>query len=212
MTTMMNPHANGRKRASLNEQINRLDSVLDGLSENLNDAVADAVKAAVGLAVKEAVQTVLKEVLTNPALLAKFPVPTAPPAEPILAPALANPKTVSFSQRLANRCRSAFAWIASRPAACRQSLRNLGTSAGRLWQHLIARLKAVCACTQLLRPFKYQIFTSLTIGTLMAVLVYHAGPWMAALNSGVGGFATSLMLQAGLWLRQLLKVDAPEMA
>ena len=77
MTTMTNPHTNGRKRPSLSEQINRLDSMLDGLSDGLNDAVADAVKAAVGDAVKEAVQTVLKEVLTNPVLLAKLQPPAA---------------------------------------------------------------------------------------------------------------------------------------
>ena len=212
MTTMMNPHANGRKRASLNEQINRLDSVLDGLSENLNDAVADAVKAAVGIAVKEAVQTVLKEVLTNPSLLAKFPIPTATLADPVTASAPKNPKSVSLRQRLADRFRSARTWIAGRPAACWQSLKKLGSAAGQRWRRIIAAVKAVWACAKLLRPFKYQILTSLTIGALMAVLVYHAGPWMAALNSGFGGFVTSLALQAGLWLRQLIQVDTEELA
>ena len=73
MTTMIDPHANGRKRASLNEQINRLDTMLDGLSDGLNEAVADAVKSAVGTAVKEAVQAVLTEVLTNPEIRAQVP-------------------------------------------------------------------------------------------------------------------------------------------
>jgi hypothetical protein len=91
-------------------------------------------------------------------------------------------------------------------------LQSLGACAGQRWQQVIGSVKVVLTLAKLLRPFKYQIGTSLTIGTLMAVLVYHAGPWMAALNSGVSGFVTSLTLQAGLWLRQLLKVDAPEMA
>src|SRR5450631_3505684 len=81
MTTMLNPQANGRKRASLNEQINRLDSMLDGLSEGLNEAVADAVKSAVGAAVKEAAQAVLTEVLTNPEIRARFHQVPARPAE-----------------------------------------------------------------------------------------------------------------------------------
>jgi hypothetical protein len=212
MTTMLNPHANGRKRASLNEQINRLDSVLDGLSENLNDAVADAVKAAVGIAVKEAVQTVLKEVLTNPALLAKFPVLLATLADPVPASAPTNPKSDSLGRRLADRCRSARAWVAGRPAACWQSLQKLISAAGQRWRRIIAEVKVAWNFARLLGPFKYQILASLTIGTLMAVLVYHAGPWMAALNSGIGGFVTSLALQAGLWLRQLIQGETQELA
>jgi hypothetical protein len=212
MTTMMNPHANGRKRASLNEQINRLDSVLDGLSENLNDAVADAVKAAVGIAVKEAVQTVLKEVLTNPTLLAQFPIATAPLAAPISPPAPIGAKPTSLGRCLADRCHSARAWVANRPAACWQFLQNLGIVAGQRWRRVMAEVKVAWAIAKLLWPFKVQILASLTIGTLMAVLVYHAGPWMAALNSGIGGFVTSLTLQAGLWLRQLIQGEPEKLA
>jgi hypothetical protein len=35
---------------------------------------------------------------------------------------------------------------------------------------------------------------------------------MAAILSGIGGFITALAIQAGLWLRQLLKSDAEELA
>ena len=212
MTTMINPHANGHRRASLNEQINRLDSVLDGLSENLNDAVADAVKAAVGTAVKEAVQTVPKEVLTSPTILAKLQPPPTPFNEPTPAPARTIPQTPSLGQRLADGWQQARAWVASVREACRQPLQKLRTSAGNLWQRSIERLTALRSYGEMLRPFKYQILTAVAIGLLMAVLVCYAGPWMAAILSGIGGFVTTLAVQAGLWLRQLLKIDAEEMA
>ena len=212
MTTMTMPHPNGRKRASLNEQINRLDSVLDGLSENLNDAVADAVKAAVGTAVKEAVQVVLKEVLTNPTILAKLQVPTIPISEPIPAPARTIPKTPSLGQRLAAGWQQARACVAGVRETCRQPLQKLRTSAADLWQRSIGRLTALWAYGELLRPFKYQILTALAIGVLLAVLVCYAGPWMAAIVGGIGGFVTTLTVQAGLWLRKVLALNAEQAA
>jgi hypothetical protein len=38
----------------------------------------------------------------------------------------------------------------------------------------------------------------------VAAGAWYAGPWLAALLSGVGGFATTLAVQAWLWLRQAL--------
>jgi hypothetical protein len=201
MTTMTSPHTNGRKRPSLNEQINRLDSVLDGLSENLNDAVADAVKAAVGTAVKEAVQAVLKEILTNPAILAKFQVPLAPLGDPVKAPAQPTLPTPGLGQRLADGWQQTRAWTSSLVEVCRQPAQNLCNSA-----------KDLCTYGVLLRPIRNQILLALVIGMLMAVLVCYAGPWMAAILSGIGGFITALAIQAGLWLRQLLKSDVEELA
>jgi hypothetical protein len=211
MTTMTSPHTNGRKRPSLNEQINRLDSVLDGLSENLNDAVADAIKAAVGTAVKEAVQTVLKEVFTNPALLAKFSVPSAPLGEPIIAPARTMSPTPGLGKRLADGWQQTRTWISSFIESCRQPVQNLRNSARDLWRRGVERVTAFCAYGVLLRPFRNQILMALAIGMLMAILVCYASPWMAAVVSGIGGFITALTVQAGLWLRQLLKSDAEEL-
>jgi hypothetical protein len=162
--------------------------------------------------VKEAVQTVLKEVLTNPALLAQFPVPMATLADPVPASAPTNPKSDSLGQRLADRGRLARAWVANRPAVCWQSLQKLMSAAGQRWRRMITELKAVWTFAKLLRPFKYQLLASLTIGAVMAVLVYHAGPWLAAFNSGFGGFVTSLALQAGLWLRHLVQGEPQEVA
>lgn len=42
------------------------------------------------------------------------------------------------------------------------------------------------------------------IGVAMGVLTYLAGPWFAAVAGGIGGFATTVMVQVGLWLRRSL--------
>jgi hypothetical protein len=124
-TTMTNPHANGRKRPSLSEQINRLDCMLDGL----NDAVADAVKAAVGAAVKDAVQSVLKEVLTNPVLLAKLQPPMATVAEP--AP---DRETQPAKPRSSDWWQRARAYGKGLGEACQESMQRLRTYVSGLWQ------------------------------------------------------------------------------
>ena len=212
MTTMTMPHPNGRKRPSLSEQINRLDSVLDGLSENLNDAVADAVKAAVGIAVKEAVQTALKEVLAHPTISAKLQPPTAPVNEPPPGPSRKIPTRPTLGQRLAAGWQQARGWAASVREACRSPLQTVRIFAGNLWHRSVSRLTAVRTIGELLWHFKFPALTALTVGVLMAVLVFFAGPWMAAVLSGIGAFVMTLAVQAGLWLRQLLKINADELA
>jgi hypothetical protein len=44
----------------------------------------------------------------------------------------------------------------------------------------------------------------------VAVVVCYAGPWIAALVGGIGGFFTTLAVQAGLWLRKVLAIDAAQ--
>ena len=68
---MSSVNMNGR-RASLADQIDRLDGMIDGLAEGLNEAVATEVREAVGLAVQQALGQVLRELLTNPELLARL--------------------------------------------------------------------------------------------------------------------------------------------
>ena len=207
MTTMINPTANGSKRASLNEQINRLDSMLEGLSEGLNEAVADAVKAGVGTAVKEAVQAVLMEVLTNPDLLAKLHMPSDTLAnDPGNTAAATTPKTPG--QRLRGWWQRVRACISSLRAACAEPMRKLRTSAASAWQWTCTQGTALRARYEMLRPFKYQILMALAIGLVMAVSVGYAEPWFAAIVSGIGGFVTTLAVQAGLWLRKILAINA----
>src|SRR5579883_1066123 len=99
MTSATNTASNGRRRPSLSEQIDRLDTTLDGLADGLNEAVADAVKSAVGAAVREAVQATLIEVLTNPDVLARLRAAAAPPRQ-ASPPPLPVPNGPSMWQRL----------------------------------------------------------------------------------------------------------------
>ena len=59
------PGSNGRKRPSLNDQLDRLDAILNGLSEALNESVAAAVVAAVGTAVREAMESATRQMIAR---------------------------------------------------------------------------------------------------------------------------------------------------
>jgi hypothetical protein len=199
MSTMTIPNANGRKRPNLGEQINRLDTMLDGLSEALNDAVADAVKAAVG----DAVQTVLTEVLTNPEIRAKLypPVPSAPPP-----PAA---ERITLRQRLDKLFGRVRSFLGGLRRACAEKITTAKTLISHDWRCTIDHVVSVW---RLLRPFKYQIFLALGIGVTIGVGVWYGGPWIGAVASGIGGFATALSVQAGLWVRKLFAGDAEQIA
>lgn len=202
MTTMMNPHThNNRKRPSLSEQIDRLDSVLDGLAENLNDAIADAVKVAVGTAVQHALETVLKDVLTNPVVLARLHVPAADVTAPAVTSAMPDtiadqPLTVGLWQRIG-------AGAAVVGEICKRPFQVVWSLTKCIWHRACNGCLTVWAHRDLLGIFKYQLLSAATIGVLLAVLAYSA-PWLAAAISGVGGFLTALTVQAGLWMRKLL--------
>jgi hypothetical protein len=207
MTTMINPHANGRnKRASLNEQINRLDNMLDGLSEGLNEAVADAVKSAVGAAVREAVQAVLKEVLTNPEIRLRMSAPLA--NESINDEAINAPCSPTVVERLNGWWQRTRACLVSLRLACAEPMQKLRTSAAKIrkwaWEHLSALRER----HEVIRPYKYQLLTALGIGLVVAFVVAYAGPWIGAIAGGIGGFVTTIAVQAYLWLRKALAVDA----
>ena len=203
MTTMTNPNANGRKRPNLGEQINRLDSMLDGLSEGLNDAVADAVKVAVGDAVHQAVQSVLTEVLTNPEIRAKLypPMPSTPPQ-----PAA---ERITLRQRLDKLFGRVRNWLNGLRTACSEKITTVKTLISHDWRCTIDHVVSVW---RLLRPFKYQILLALGIGVTIGVGVWYGGPWIGAVASGIGGFATALSVQAGLWVRKLFAGDAEQIA
>ena len=211
MTTMMNPHThNSRKRPSLSEQIDRLDSVLDGLAENLNDAVADAVKVAVGTAVQHALESVLKDVLTNPVVVARLQVPatevTAPAVTPAVPDTIADrPLPVSLWQRI-GACAAVVGKVCKRPF---QSAWSLTKS---MMHRACNGCLAVWAHRDLLGVFKYQLLSAATIGVLLAVLACYSAPWLAAAISGVGGFLTALAVQAGLWMRKLLTTTHEQFA
>jgi hypothetical protein len=209
----MKTMSNGQVRKSLASQIDRLDAMLDGLADGLNELVVSAVKQAVEAAVKEAVQSVLSEVLTNPDLLSKL-------QGAVNVPAPSNDATVSrvsLSRRLGQVC----SWIGQRVKAmcgactakvqeaanaigtgcapvvegCKSLVRKAGAGASAAWQRL-----------QIVRALKYQLLTALTVGALCGTVVFFAGPYMAAVASGIGGFGTSCAVQMGIWLRGMLSM------
>jgi hypothetical protein len=52
--------------------------------------------------------------------------------------------------------------------------------------------------------FKVQIMLALSVGLMLGLASYFAGPVLSAAANGFCGFVATLSVQAGLWLRQLL--------
>ena len=57
-----------------------------------------------------------------------------------------------------------------------------------------------------------EALTALGIGLIVAVVVCYTGPWLAAIVGAIGGFVTTLAVQAGLWLRKALAINAEQAA
>jgi hypothetical protein len=189
MTTTAN--TNGNVRKSLAEQIDRLDSMLDGLAENLNDAVAAAVKEAVGLAVREAIQGIVTEVLSHPELVARLVGNVAPANAAV--PQTRTPVTTHVRESARRAC----SWIGSK-------LSSAAASIGQFPSTLSHGLTSSWARLQFLRRFKFQLLLAVAAGSAAGVAAYFAGPWLAVAASAVGGFATTLAVHTGLWLRKML--------
>ena len=183
MTATMNPVINGSTRKNLASQLDRLDQILDGLAEGLNEAVVTAVKEAVTVAVEQAVRAVLAEVLTNAALLDK------------LRGTVPAPTPKARWSRLKTCLRRAGAWLGAGWAKVRRACATARTGSARAMAGAWARW-------QMVRRFRAPLLTALAVGAAAGVAAYFAGPWLAALASGVGGFAAALAVQAGLWLRR----------
>jgi hypothetical protein len=56
---------------------------------------------------------------------------------------------------------------------------------------------------QLVRVFWFQLLTALLAGAGMGAAAYYAGPWIAALTSGMGGFVLAMSVHVGLLLRRM---------
>ncbi len=214
MTTM----SNGQVRKSLASQIDRLDALLDGLADGLNELVVTAVKQAVEVAVKEAVRSVLSEVLTNPDLVSKLQGAVRAPAGELTARCDKDSTSrLSLWHRLGQIC----SWIGHRLMyqcrSCGDKVRTLmlATRAGcavvvercnRLVQKAGHGAMLAWHRMQVVRSLKYQLLTALTVGALCGTGVFFAGPYVAAVTSGIGGFGTSCAVQMGIWLRRMLSM------
>jgi hypothetical protein len=207
MTTTTNSTTNGRRRPTLSDQIDRLDRTLDGLAEALNEAVADAVKAAVGAAVREAVQATLAEILTNPEVLAALRACAAPPPLPAPPPV---PKKPGLWERLGRVCQKARAWLAGLREDGRAGLRRVGAWLAGLWRGAAGGCASLWGRCRSLGQFKYELLAALGVGTAASLAAWFGGPYLAALCSGVGGFAAAVAVQGWLWLRRTLGLQAEQ--
>jgi hypothetical protein len=190
VNTKTNP--NGQTRRSLGEQIDRLDSVIDALSVGLNEAVATAVQEAV----REAVQAVLKEVLTNPDLLAVLRTAVGTPAQgptPAAQPVAVAPKP----SRVRSFLGGAWGWVCG-------LFRQAGRACAAVPRRVVGGLAWVWCRLRLLRPFRIQLVTALAVGVAAGAAVYLAGPYAAAAAGWLGGFMTTLAVQAAVAFRRLM--------
>ena len=207
MTTTTNTTTNSRRRPTLSDQIDRLDRTLDGLAEALNEAVADAVKAAVGAAAREAVQATLNEVLSNPDVLAALRACAAPPPLPVTPPV---PKKPGVWERLGQVCQKARAWLAGLRENGRAGLRRVGVWLAGLWRGMTGGCATLWGRCRSLGQFKYELLAALGVGTAASLAAWFGGPYLAALCSGVGGFAAAVAVQGWLWLRRTLGLHAEQ--
>ncbi|HEV3262760.1 MAG TPA: hypothetical protein VG013_38345, partial [Gemmataceae bacterium] len=149
---------------------------------------------AVGIAVREALKAVLTEVLSNPTFLARIRSAVTPPA---------REKKPGLSARVA-------AAAAGLAPAVRQGVARLKGGLGKCAEFAAGRLQRAKASAagfverfQALRRFKRPLLIALGVGTVAGVGVYFAGPYVAAAAGWLGGFVTTLAVQAGLAFKRL---------
>jgi hypothetical protein len=208
MTTM---NTNGHMaRKSLSSQIDRLDSLLDGLADNLNEAVATAVQEAVQLAVRAAVASVVAEVLTNAELLRTLQPPTTPPTP---SPSRSWQDTLRQSGHCVQEKLQQAATHACELLARARS--GIAPPMRQTWAAVRTRCaQAVTWGTQLrqtlpvffwlLWHLRQPVLVALVAGVVIGTAAYGAGPMLGGVAGGIVGFATTLAVQAGAWLRQAL--------
>jgi len=181
---------NGRVRKSLTEQIDRLDRILDGLADGLNGAVAGAVQEAVGLAVRETLHSILVEVARNPDLLDRVRAAFAPQDQAMAVP----PHLCGSAAKLVQcvQARATAVWVRARRAPAQVPARVSWLAAQavalyrRMWQ------------------FKGRLLSAVAIGATTAALTYCAGPILASVAAGLGGFAVTAAARTEPWLQWLV--------
>jgi hypothetical protein len=182
--------ANGTRvpRRTLADEITKLEQLLDGLADGLNAAVAEAMREAAGGTVREAVRAALAEALAGPEV-ARLVAAAAPTAVSI-------GRKPSAMDRLRALCRRAAGAVHALRRRCHEAAAGLvgdvAATAASAWQS-----------RWLLRRFAVQILAAVGVGVALGAAAWYAGPWLASLSSGAGGFCTAIAVQAGLWLRRV---------
>jgi hypothetical protein len=228
--SMTTTHTNGAMaRKSLASQIDRLDAILDGLAENLNEAVATAVvaavKEAVTVAVQEAVQAAVIEVLTSPELQQRLGTAIMPVSQP----------AVPVAVKTAEKVRRCWGWL----VGTAKGALNTATTAGKtVALNMIETVGCCLAIAQTLglnvraraverarvswlqavilvslaKRFRKELLVAIGVGLVVGVTCYVGGRELAAVVSGLAGFAGSLtasVLNRLRWVWQLDWVEKP---
>jgi hypothetical protein len=181
---------NGRLgRKQLSDQLDRLDKMIDVLGTGLNEAVATAVKDGA----KSAVQEILAELLSNPEtlnLIRGFVSPLQMPQLQATAPQSAQ---TASTPSIGDHVRR----ITSRIVATVKAI------VGGVKQKVLSTCDAV-KTSALAVTTNWRIRRVLVVGGVMGVAAVMASQMshpVATTLAGIGGAATAVAVQCGLWLR-----------
>jgi hypothetical protein len=215
----MTTNTNSRpSRPSLAAQIQRLEDILARLPESLAQTVGEAVHDAVGKAVELAV----REVLTNADVLHTLQAQMAPAAEPAMsAPNSSLTKSLGQAwQRTRDNAAWAGAKVGEQAAAVGGWLSRACARVGGCLQTGWAWAKGVCgraaagmavvcnmlpALLMMLWAYRKPVLVALTVGAVVGLGCYFAGPLISALFSGLLAFVGALVVNLVRRLRQVME-------
>jgi hypothetical protein len=202
----------------LASQIDRLEGILAGLPESLGQTVAEAVQDAVGKAVELAV----REVLTSPEILRVLRAQTAPNPEPAKS-VQDGSLTKTFSETW-QRTRDNAAWAGARVGEQATAVGSCLSracawvggclQAGWAWAsaacgRAAAGVAVVCntlpALLLMLSKYRKPLLIAVTVGLVVGLASYWAGPVISAMLSGLAGFVGALVINRVRRLRTVME-------
>jgi hypothetical protein len=209
MTTSTNN--NRPQRQTLASQIDRLETILAGLTDTLGQTVAEAVQVAVGKAVELAV----KEVLTNSEVLRAFQAQAAATAEPA-KPAQDGSVAKSLGQawqrtsaKVGEKAAAFGGWLSRTWAWIGGGLQTGWAWASGACGRAVAGVAAVCdmlpALMLTLWAYRKPLAIALTVGLVIGLGSYWAGPFVASFVSGMLAFVGALVVNLVRRLRQVME-------
>jgi hypothetical protein len=217
-STTLNGHS---QRKTLSTQLDRLDVILDGLAEALNESVADAVKDVVGQVVRESVETTIREVLANQDLLkAALARHGAPMTTPVTSQPV--PSQPSMWRRLGNAMQAGWNWVKNKAAqvadvigqaadACVNVVAAGVVNAWSCGKSLVSSAWALLLLVWLVvSQFRTPLLIASSIGVVIGVGCYCAGPLVASAFSGITTFAGSFIAVIVRMARRELAAFSPQ--
>ena len=205
------------QRKTLSTQLDRLDVILDGLAEALNESVADAVRNVVGQVVRESVETTIREVLGNQDLLKAALARQAPtvPSQPIA-------KKPSMWRRLGNAMQAGWNWVKEKATqvvnvideVAQSCVSVVAAGAVNAWTCAKSMVSGAWALLLLVWfvvcQFRTPLLIASSIGVVIGVGCYCAGPLVASAFSGFTTFAGSFIAVIVRMARRELAAFSPQ--